>query len=405
MRRLGYIKEGPQSFPGARRPTTAQLIHVSEAALGAGGGRVTLSLCVRRLPRALSRSAAASGGCSIVFFAPIVGIYYHHHYRRRRHISKTANNPPTSRHIRDILVPVFVAPCRRRQSVTSTRSLDCGDSLPAPTVTAATASSYVRRRPVLQPVDRRVMIKMVNVNVRWLQQSSPKAHSVPPSFKDSPYPRPLVEPLFHHQSPAKTTTALLSPEAHPASKRSRDRRSDERYKTMPITFEEISEVDEEAVAAVDEQQRSSAAKELGGRSPYSLNAQDDWFFVPPRPARLLGCYSPQNSRSTPRLNRSFDLGTMPKRKRSGGSLEYLGADLLSLPSIPEAVTPISPNPRHHRGVDDDDSCDVGEVEDDNTAEFVDVEQLHVVPHHQPRNIFCSSFNEEQELDFDRRLST
>lgn len=171
---------------------------------------------------------------------------------------------------------------------------------------------------------------------------------------------------------------------------------------MPITFEEISEADEEAAAAVDEEQRMKRSRDSSGRSPYSLSAQDDWFFVPPRPARLGGSYSPQNSRSTPRLNRSFDLGTLPKRKRSGGSLEYLGADLLSLPSIPEAVTPISPNPRRQNVVEEEESC---EMDEENAADFVDAEQLHVVvPSSKPRDRLFPNLSEEQELDYDRRLS-
>ncbi|KHN73678.1 hypothetical protein Tcan_16292 [Toxocara canis] len=142
-------------------------------------------------------------------------------------------------------------------------------------------------------------------------------------------------------------------EQHPEAMKRHGSRSEERFKTLHTTFENISEVEEEMASTSE---CSSSSTSLDGPSPYAVRQEERyWYCAPSSQASLFShpLISPKFGRrslntSPVRLQRGFS-DPVVRRKRSlsslmdrlsGGSFDQLSSDFLNLPPIPE-VTPVN----------------------------------------------------------------
>lgn len=126
-----------------------------------------------------------------------------------------------------------------------------------------------------------------------------------------------------------------SPTKYLQSRRSIDRRHSERYRTMPITFEEIAELDEDSGPA-----RPLMAPTID-RSPYAMSECQGWAqTVPTRKQHSL--FSSLSSLSQHRrIGRSSNSDRGPPSLAKTTKKKHRSAENLppTLPTIPEIASP------------------------------------------------------------------
>ncbi|TMS32448.1 hypothetical protein L596_000281 [Steinernema carpocapsae] len=180
------------------------------------------------------------------------------------------------------------------------------------------------------------------------QNMAAAAQSRPPAYHTHPH---VFDVRRMPERPSRALIAQATQEQHPdvVKNRHMERRKSSEERLQRPCFEEITEVDEEEASTSDS---STSSERADGRSPYVMTQIHSPATYTTHPLlspkfvrRLSGSGSGRLLRgNSDPIVRKRSLGSLSDRYH-GSSFDQLVVDFLSLPPIPEAGTPASPNER------------------------------------------------------------